>query len=91
MLIALLCAAVHGAALPIMVIVFGQMTDNFVQSGQKLNLTGILDTHWKCSSAIQKTQIVFFHSTFKIILYIVQVTLAIAECFGCKNALNYII
>ncbi|XP_060726456.1 ATP-dependent translocase ABCB1-like [Tachysurus vachellii] len=42
MLIALLCAAVHGASLPIMCIVFGQMTDSFVQSGQKFNFTGNL-------------------------------------------------
>ncbi|XP_034163847.2 ATP-dependent translocase ABCB1 isoform X1 [Pangasianodon hypophthalmus] len=40
MLIALLCAAIHGAALPIMCIVFGQMTDSFVLSGQSLNFTG---------------------------------------------------
>ncbi|KAG7335905.1 hypothetical protein KOW79_000598 [Hemibagrus wyckioides] len=40
MLIALLCAAVNGASLPIMCIVFGQMTDSFVQSGQKFNVTG---------------------------------------------------
>ncbi|XP_053483597.1 ATP-dependent translocase ABCB1 isoform X1 [Ictalurus furcatus] len=40
MLISLLCAAIHGAALPIMCIVFGQMTDSFVQSGQQLNVTG---------------------------------------------------
>lgn len=46
MLIALLCAAVHGAALPIMCIVFGQMTDSFVQSGQTFNLTGIQVTYY---------------------------------------------
>ncbi|KAI5618278.1 multidrug resistance protein 1, partial [Silurus asotus] len=40
MLIALVCAAIHGAALPIMCIVFGQMTDSFVQSGQTFNITG---------------------------------------------------
>lgn len=45
MLIALLCAAVHGAALPVMCIVFGQMTDSFVQSGQKFNLTGTYKIH----------------------------------------------
>ncbi|TRY58771.1 hypothetical protein DNTS_034608 [Danionella cerebrum] len=40
MLIGLLCAAAHGVALPIMCVVFGQMTDSFVQSGQNFNVTG---------------------------------------------------
>ncbi|XP_072535196.1 ATP-dependent translocase ABCB1-like isoform X2 [Salminus brasiliensis] len=40
MLIGLLCSAIHGAALPIMCIVFGSMTDSFVQSGQQFNFTG---------------------------------------------------
>ncbi|KAG9276077.1 multidrug resistance protein 1-like isoform X3 [Astyanax mexicanus] len=40
MLIALVCSAIHGAALPIMCIVFGSMTDSFVQSGQQFNFTG---------------------------------------------------
>ncbi|XP_036452536.1 ATP-dependent translocase ABCB1 isoform X2 [Colossoma macropomum] len=40
MLIALLCAALHGAALPLLCVVFGGMTDSFVQSGQQFNLTG---------------------------------------------------
>uniref|UniRef100_A0A674AW22 ATP-binding cassette sub-family B member 5 n=1 Tax=Salmo trutta TaxID=8032 RepID=A0A674AW22_SALTR len=40
MIIGLLCAALHGIALPLMCVVFGQMTDSFVQSGQQLNLTG---------------------------------------------------
>uniref|UniRef100_A0A8K9URQ3 ATP-binding cassette sub-family B member 5 n=1 Tax=Oncorhynchus mykiss TaxID=8022 RepID=A0A8K9URQ3_ONCMY len=39
MIIGLLCAALHGIALPLMCVVFGQMTDSFVQSGQQLNLT----------------------------------------------------
>uniref|UniRef100_A0A8C1WMX4 Uncharacterized protein n=1 Tax=Cyprinus carpio TaxID=7962 RepID=A0A8C1WMX4_CYPCA len=43
MLIGLLCAAAHGIALPLMCVVFGQMTDSFVLSGQKGNLTGIED------------------------------------------------
>uniref|UniRef100_A0A8C7LBE0 ATP-binding cassette sub-family B member 5 n=1 Tax=Oncorhynchus kisutch TaxID=8019 RepID=A0A8C7LBE0_ONCKI len=34
MIIGLLCAALHGIALPLMCVVFGQMTDSFVQSGQ---------------------------------------------------------
>uniref|UniRef100_A0AAR2JL92 ABC-type xenobiotic transporter n=1 Tax=Pygocentrus nattereri TaxID=42514 RepID=A0AAR2JL92_PYGNA len=40
MLIGLLCAALHGIALPLMCVVFGQMTDSFVLSGQQFNLTG---------------------------------------------------
>uniref|UniRef100_A0A8C1WSZ7 MDR1 protein n=1 Tax=Cyprinus carpio TaxID=7962 RepID=A0A8C1WSZ7_CYPCA len=43
MLIGLLCAAAHGIALPLMCVVFGQMTDSFVLSGQKGNLTGIFN------------------------------------------------
>uniref|UniRef100_A0A8C8FDB8 ATP-binding cassette sub-family B member 5 n=1 Tax=Oncorhynchus tshawytscha TaxID=74940 RepID=A0A8C8FDB8_ONCTS len=41
MIIGLLCAALHGIALPLMCVVFGQMTDSFVQSGQQLNLTDV--------------------------------------------------
>uniref|UniRef100_A0A8C7PJ99 ATP-binding cassette sub-family B member 5 n=1 Tax=Oncorhynchus mykiss TaxID=8022 RepID=A0A8C7PJ99_ONCMY len=41
MIIGLLCAALHGIALPLMCVVFGQMTDSFVQSGQQLNLTDL--------------------------------------------------
>uniref|UniRef100_A0A8C1K5G6 ATP-binding cassette sub-family B member 5 n=1 Tax=Cyprinus carpio TaxID=7962 RepID=A0A8C1K5G6_CYPCA len=44
MLIGLLCAAAHGIALPLMCVVFGQMTDSFVLSGQKGNLTGIFNS-----------------------------------------------
>ncbi|XP_062322714.1 ATP-dependent translocase ABCB1 isoform X2 [Osmerus eperlanus] len=40
MIIGLVCAALHGIALPLMIVIFGQMTDSFVQSGQQLNLTG---------------------------------------------------
>ncbi|XP_077065305.1 ATP-dependent translocase ABCB1 [Siphateles boraxobius] len=40
MLIGLLCAAAHGVALPLMCVVFGQMTDSFVMSGQQFNMTG---------------------------------------------------
>ncbi|XP_049336162.1 ATP-dependent translocase ABCB1 isoform X3 [Astyanax mexicanus] len=40
MLVGLLCSAIHGAALPIMFIVFGSMTDSFILSGQQLNFTG---------------------------------------------------
>ncbi|XP_042173105.1 ATP-dependent translocase ABCB1 isoform X6 [Oncorhynchus tshawytscha] len=44
MIIGLLCAALHGIALPLMCVVFGQMTDSFVQSGQQLNLTATKQT-----------------------------------------------
>uniref|UniRef100_A0A9J8DN98 ATP-binding cassette sub-family B member 5 n=1 Tax=Cyprinus carpio carpio TaxID=630221 RepID=A0A9J8DN98_CYPCA len=40
MLIGLLCAAAHGVALPLMCVVFGEMTDSFVLSGHTANLTG---------------------------------------------------
>uniref|UniRef100_A0A8C9WHR7 ABC-type xenobiotic transporter n=1 Tax=Scleropages formosus TaxID=113540 RepID=A0A8C9WHR7_SCLFO len=40
MVVGLLCAAAHGVALPLMCVVFGQMTDSFVASGQQLNITG---------------------------------------------------
>uniref|UniRef100_A0A8C9TAZ3 ATP-binding cassette sub-family B member 5 n=1 Tax=Scleropages formosus TaxID=113540 RepID=A0A8C9TAZ3_SCLFO len=42
MVVGLLCAAAHGVALPLMCVVFGQMTDSFVASGQQLNITGNL-------------------------------------------------
>ncbi len=41
MLIGLLCSAAHGVALPLICVVFGEMTDSFVSSGQSSNLTGI--------------------------------------------------
>uniref|UniRef100_A0A6Q2YZ84 ATP-binding cassette sub-family B member 5 n=1 Tax=Esox lucius TaxID=8010 RepID=A0A6Q2YZ84_ESOLU len=43
MVIGLLCSAIHGIALPLMCVVFGDMTDNFVQSGQQYftNLTSM--------------------------------------------------
>uniref|UniRef100_A0A8C2EWR4 ABC-type xenobiotic transporter n=1 Tax=Cyprinus carpio TaxID=7962 RepID=A0A8C2EWR4_CYPCA len=37
MLIGLLCAAAHGVALPLMCVVFGEMTDSFVLSGKCLS------------------------------------------------------
>ncbi|XP_028835614.1 multidrug resistance protein 1 [Denticeps clupeoides] len=40
MILGLLCACLHGIAMPLMIVVFGQMTDSFVQSGQQLNVTG---------------------------------------------------
>ncbi|XP_043117693.1 ATP-dependent translocase ABCB1 [Puntigrus tetrazona] len=42
MLIGLLCAAANGVALPLMCVVFGEMTDSFVISGHTSNLTGNL-------------------------------------------------
>uniref|UniRef100_A0A8C4SJI5 ATP-binding cassette sub-family B member 5 n=1 Tax=Erpetoichthys calabaricus TaxID=27687 RepID=A0A8C4SJI5_ERPCA len=39
MIIGLVCSAAHGVALPIMIIVFGQMTDSFVGSGMQVNIT----------------------------------------------------
>ncbi|XP_073702575.1 ATP-dependent translocase ABCB1 [Garra rufa] len=40
MVIGLVCAAAHGVALPLMCVIFGEMTDSFVLSGQTGNLTG---------------------------------------------------
>uniref|UniRef100_A0A8B9JZE2 ATP-binding cassette, sub-family B (MDR/TAP), member 5 n=1 Tax=Astyanax mexicanus TaxID=7994 RepID=A0A8B9JZE2_ASTMX len=45
MVLGLGCAALHGITLPIMCVVFGQMTDSFVLSGQQLNLTGNFSTN----------------------------------------------
>ncbi|XP_039598627.1 ATP-dependent translocase ABCB1-like, partial [Polypterus senegalus] len=39
MIIGLVCSAAHGVALPLMIIVFGQMTDSFVSSGIQVNIT----------------------------------------------------
>ncbi|XP_039593525.1 ATP-dependent translocase ABCB1-like isoform X2 [Polypterus senegalus] len=39
MIIGLVCSAAHGVALPIMIVVFGQMTDSFVSSGIQVNIT----------------------------------------------------
>ncbi|XP_039593521.1 ATP-dependent translocase ABCB1-like isoform X2 [Polypterus senegalus] len=39
MIIGLVCSAAHGIALPIMIIVFGEMTDSFVSSGIQVNIT----------------------------------------------------
>uniref|UniRef100_A0A3B3S3W5 ABC transmembrane type-1 domain-containing protein n=1 Tax=Paramormyrops kingsleyae TaxID=1676925 RepID=A0A3B3S3W5_9TELE len=40
MIVGLLCAAANGVAVLLMCVVFGQMTDSFVQSSRPLNLTG---------------------------------------------------
>ncbi|KAL4646916.1 multidrug resistance protein 1-like isoform X1 [Arapaima gigas] len=39
MIVGLLCAAAQGVALPLMCVIFGQMTDSFVASGQQLNFS----------------------------------------------------
>uniref|UniRef100_A0A8C8FDD4 ATP-binding cassette sub-family B member 5 n=1 Tax=Oncorhynchus tshawytscha TaxID=74940 RepID=A0A8C8FDD4_ONCTS len=49
MIIGLLCAALHGIALPLMCVVFGQMTDSFVQSGQHLEKS--LSSLFSCTFA----------------------------------------
>ncbi|XP_048881335.1 ATP-dependent translocase ABCB1 isoform X26 [Brienomyrus brachyistius] len=41
MIVGLLCAAANGVALPLMCVVFGQMTDSFVQSSRPLNLSAL--------------------------------------------------
>uniref|UniRef100_A0A8C2EW91 ATP-binding cassette sub-family B member 5 n=1 Tax=Cyprinus carpio TaxID=7962 RepID=A0A8C2EW91_CYPCA len=52
MLIGLLCAAAHGVALPLMCVVFGEMTDSFVLSGHTANLTGIFINSFSFSSPV---------------------------------------
>ncbi|XP_037393229.1 ATP-dependent translocase ABCB1-like [Pygocentrus nattereri] len=51
MLIALMCAALNGASLPLLCVVFGEMTDKFVQSGQQFNLTGNFTGNFTVSSS----------------------------------------
>ncbi|XP_041104910.1 ATP-dependent translocase ABCB1 [Polyodon spathula] len=52
MIVGLICAAGHGVALPIMLIVFGQMTDSFVNSGLKQNTSATqMNTSSKCAAA----------------------------------------
>uniref|UniRef100_A0A674AVT0 ATP-binding cassette sub-family B member 5 n=1 Tax=Salmo trutta TaxID=8032 RepID=A0A674AVT0_SALTR len=60
MIIGLLCAALHGIALPLMCVVFGQMTDSFVQSGQQLNLTVNL------SSTLSQERLICIHAYYFI-------------------------
>uniref|UniRef100_W5N0E5 ATP-binding cassette sub-family B member 5 n=1 Tax=Lepisosteus oculatus TaxID=7918 RepID=W5N0E5_LEPOC len=45
MILGLICAAAHGVALPLLTVVFGQMTDSFVKSGLPLNITGNFSTN----------------------------------------------
>ncbi|KAM3913524.1 ATP-dependent translocase ABCB1-like [Leptodactylus fuscus] len=44
MVVGLICALASGTGLPIMIIVFGNMTDSFVQSGMDINLTELQPT-----------------------------------------------
>ncbi|XP_076826866.1 ATP-dependent translocase ABCB1 isoform X2 [Brachyhypopomus gauderio] len=55
MLIGLLCSAIHGAALPLMCVVFGQMTDSFVLSGQAVNFTANFTYNFTLNSSGCKT------------------------------------
>ncbi|KAJ8354419.1 hypothetical protein SKAU_G00219860 [Synaphobranchus kaupii] len=41
MIVGVICCAVHGVSLPLMIVVFGQMTDSFVRNGQQGNLTAV--------------------------------------------------
>ncbi|XP_058867702.1 ATP-dependent translocase ABCB1 [Acipenser ruthenus] len=53
MTVGLICAAGHGVALPIMVIVFGQMTDSFVSSGLKQNISATqMNSSSKCAAGL---------------------------------------
>uniref|UniRef100_A0A8C7VH28 ATP-binding cassette sub-family B member 5 n=1 Tax=Oncorhynchus mykiss TaxID=8022 RepID=A0A8C7VH28_ONCMY len=78
MIIGLLCAALHGIALPLMCVVFGQMTDSFVQSGQQLNLTGTFClTRLICIHAYYFVGIgcaVFLLGTFQVMLFLLTAT-----------------
>uniref|UniRef100_A0A8C8FEN8 ATP-binding cassette sub-family B member 5 n=1 Tax=Oncorhynchus tshawytscha TaxID=74940 RepID=A0A8C8FEN8_ONCTS len=85
MIIGLLCAALHGIALPLMCVVFGQMTDSFVQSGQQLNLTGTYSMSEYISSIYPKCNVhayyfigigcaVFLLGTFQVMLFLLTAT-----------------
>uniref|UniRef100_A0A8K9V4I6 ATP-binding cassette sub-family B member 5 n=1 Tax=Oncorhynchus mykiss TaxID=8022 RepID=A0A8K9V4I6_ONCMY len=77
MIIGLLCAALHGIALPLMCVVFGQMTDSFVQSGQQLNLTGTYSERLICIHAYYFVGIgcaVFLLGTFQVMLFLLTAT-----------------
>lgn len=53
MTVGLICAAGHGVALPIMLIVFGQMTDSFVTSGLKQNISATqMNSSSKCAAGL---------------------------------------
>ncbi|XP_043920640.1 ATP-dependent translocase ABCB1-like [Protopterus annectens] len=44
MIVGFICALGHGIALPIMIIVFGEMTDAFVQSGTTANMSSVANS-----------------------------------------------
>uniref|UniRef100_A0A4W5MYT6 ATP-binding cassette sub-family B member 5 n=1 Tax=Hucho hucho TaxID=62062 RepID=A0A4W5MYT6_9TELE len=71
MIIGLLCAALHGIALPLMCVVFGQMTDSFVQSGQQLILS-LLNIHAYYFIGIGCA--VFLLGTFQVMLFLLTAT-----------------
>uniref|UniRef100_A0AAR2KX54 ATP-binding cassette sub-family B member 5 n=1 Tax=Pygocentrus nattereri TaxID=42514 RepID=A0AAR2KX54_PYGNA len=65
MLIALMCAALNGASLPLLCVVFGEMTDKFVQSGQQFNLTDIYSiTCIICQIVIYFLLLVFLRNSY---------------------------
>uniref|UniRef100_A0A8C7L9F5 ATP-binding cassette sub-family B member 5 n=1 Tax=Oncorhynchus kisutch TaxID=8019 RepID=A0A8C7L9F5_ONCKI len=86
MIIGLLCAALHGIALPLMCVVFGQMTDSFVQSGQQLNLTAELPLPPSMSEGTHRLLglhayyfigigcAVFLLGTFQVMLFLLTAT-----------------
>uniref|UniRef100_A0A8K9XY09 ATP-binding cassette sub-family B member 5 n=1 Tax=Oncorhynchus mykiss TaxID=8022 RepID=A0A8K9XY09_ONCMY len=84
MIIGLLCAALHGIALPLMCVVFGQMTDSFVQSGQQLNLTvlsGCPHVGLSCTFSSEHAYYfvgigcaVFLLGTFQVMLFLLTAT-----------------
>ncbi|KAG8552277.1 hypothetical protein GDO81_004465 [Engystomops pustulosus] len=52
MIVGLLCSLASGTGLPIMIIVFGQMTDAFVKSGQNATGMNISVPNGECSQAL---------------------------------------
>uniref|UniRef100_A0A6Q2ZJP2 ABC-type xenobiotic transporter n=1 Tax=Esox lucius TaxID=8010 RepID=A0A6Q2ZJP2_ESOLU len=79
MVIGLLCSAIHGIALPLMCVVFGDMTDNFVQSGQQYftNLTSILIYIFSYRNAYYFVGIgcaVLLLGTFQVMLFLLTAT-----------------
>uniref|UniRef100_A0A8C7NA97 ATP-binding cassette sub-family B member 5 n=1 Tax=Oncorhynchus kisutch TaxID=8019 RepID=A0A8C7NA97_ONCKI len=77
MIIGLLCAALHGIALPLMCVVFGQMTDSFVQSGQT-HLKYFHPSHLSASKHayyfIGIGCAVFLLGTFQVMLFLLTAT-----------------
>uniref|UniRef100_A0A8C8LPU5 ATP-binding cassette sub-family B member 5 n=1 Tax=Oncorhynchus tshawytscha TaxID=74940 RepID=A0A8C8LPU5_ONCTS len=71
MIIGLLCAALHGIALPLMCVVFGQMTDSFVQSGQPYNPPRcLLHAYYFIGIGCA----VFLLGTFQVMLFLLTAT-----------------